>query len=48
MSIWHYLLGSHYKNETYYIQPSQDLENTLKDMAFGHLQENVVIPMVKN
>ena len=30
------------------IQQNQDLENVLKDMVFCHLQENLVINMVKN
>ena len=30
------------------VQQNQDLENTLKDMVFCHLQENLVINMVKN
>ena len=30
------------------IQQSQNTENLLKDMAFCHLPENVVINMVKN
>ena len=30
------------------IQQNQDLENMLKDIAFCHLQENLVINIVKN
>ena len=29
-------------------QQNQDLENTLKDMDFCHLQKNLVLNMVKN
>ena len=30
------------------IQQNENTENTLKDMAFCHLQENLAINMVKN
>ena len=42
------MLGSHYKNEMLENQQNQDLENTIKDMAFCHLLENLVINMVNN
>ena len=29
-------------------QQNQNLENSLKDMAFCHLQENLVVKMVKD